>query len=94
MKRIALIGSLALLLSACSEGGMLNLKNPGNTPFAKPVPGSEFVSSSMQYKNSLTRNYKVQQATGSFNSKMQQSSTPRGYKLYYSVQGALISEDL
>jgi hypothetical protein len=91
--RMGLLASLAVLLSACSEGGKLNLKDP-NRLFRKSAPGSEFVSSSSQFQSSLTRNYQVQQATGSFASKIQQTSSPSGYKLYYSVQGAVISDDL
>lgn len=83
----------ALFLAACSEGGQLNLKDPLRL-FRKAAPGSEFVSSSSQYQSSLTRNYKVQQATGAFTSKMRQVSSPSGYKVYYSVQGAVISDEL
>ncbi len=87
------LGALTLLLlGACSEGGKLTLKDPLRL-FRKAAPGSEFVSSSDQYKSSLTRNYKVQQATGSFASQMKQTSSPRGYKIYYSVQGAVISDE-
>lgn len=91
--RIALVVLGALVLSACSEGGKLNLKDPLRL-FKKAAPGSEFVSSSGQYETSLTRSYKVQQTTGSFTSEMRQTSSPSGYKVYYSVQGAVISDEL
>tara|TARA_Y100001935_G_C17283338_1_gene498832 strand:+ start:607 stop:912 length:306 start_codon:yes stop_codon:yes gene_type:complete len=85
--------SFPFLLSACSEGGELTLKDPLRL-FRKAAPGSEFVAASSQYESSLTRNYKVQQTVGTFNSKMKQTSSPRGYKLYYSVQGAMLSEEM
>lgn len=82
-------------LVGCSEGGQLNLINPNTgRNLTKSVPGSEFVSSSAQFEQSLTRQYKVQQSLGSFSSKMVQTSTPSGYKLYYSVQGSVISDEL
>lgn len=82
-----------ILLGACSEGGKLNLKELPSS-LTKAATGSEFVSSSSQYETSLTRNYKVQQATGSFTSKMSQTSSPSGYKVYYSVQGAVLSDEV
>ncbi|NCN42539.1 hypothetical protein GW916_14980 [bacterium] len=86
------IGMVLGLLSACSEGGELSLKDPLRL-FRKAEPGSEFVSASSQFESSLSRGYKVQQTVGTFNSKVKQTSTPRGYTLYYSVQGSLISDE-
>lgn len=98
MKNVSLklcLGILSVLfLSACSEGGQLNLKNPISSILTKSSPGSEFVASSSQFQTSLTRNYKVQHATGSFASKLKQTSTPSGYKVYFSVQGSVISDEL
>jgi hypothetical protein len=92
LKLMVTLAGIAFL-SACSEGGMLNLKNPGSFS-QKASPGSEFVSSSSQYQTTIPGNYKVQQSTGTFNSKVSQTSSPSGYKVYYSVQGAIISEEL
>lgn len=91
LKLILGVGT-ALLLSACSEGGMLKLKDPLRM-FRKAAPGSEFVSASTQYQTTAN-GYKVQQTTGAFTSKMMQTSSPSGYKVYFSVQGAVISDEL
>lgn len=96
MKSLALKITLGLgatlLLSACSEGGVLKLKDPLRLS-RKAAPGSEFVSASTQYQTTAN-GYKVQQTTGAFTSKMRQTSSPSGYKVYYSVQGAVISDEL
>lgn len=52
--------------------------------------GAEFVSGSDQYLITQVRRYQIISSSGSYNREIK-VKTPKGYFLYSSVQGALIS---
>ena len=70
----------------------LNPKNPDGSPVFKVdnPGGSEFVSGSDQYLMTQVRRYQIMSSSGSYNREIK-VKTPKGYSLYSSVQGALIS---
>jgi hypothetical protein len=81
---------MAIAISACSiEASISNITDFSSTTLDK-MNGAEFVSGSNQYDQTLLRNYKVNSSAGSITKEIR-SETPRGYKMYSSVQGALIS---
>lgn len=97
VKALILFGA-AIYFAGCSEGGKLNLMNPIPQASLKATPGSEFVSAAANFQPSAGNTgvgiYKVQHSVGNFTSKMQQVSTPSGYRVFHSVQGAMISDEL
>lgn len=96
-KALILLAGWAVLVG-CSEGGQLNLVPTVPQRVLKADPGREFVSAADNYKSSSgntgTGVYKIQHSVGNFNSKMSQGSSPSGYRVFHSVQGALISDEL
>lgn len=58
----------------------------------KAVAASEFVSGSRPYSQTLQRGYFTSAAVGGMSAEMVQTSTTRGYKVYSSVQGVILSE--
>jgi hypothetical protein len=85
-----LIFAGALGLSACSIEASISSITDASPFELKKATGAEFVSGSNQYDHTLLRNYKINSSAGSMTQEIQ-SDTPRGYKMYSSVQGALIS---
>lgn len=71
-----------------------------NSPPAEPsvdlpviknkITGGEFVSGAGNYELTQIRRYKVKATVGSYQSKVYQT-TPRGYRLYNTIQGSLLS---
>ena len=87
-----LILTSAIGLSACSiEASISSITDFTETALDKPN-GAEFVSGSNQFDHTLVRNYKINSSAGSITKEIK-SETPRGYKMYSSVQGALISSE-
>lgn len=92
-----LCGIFFVAMSGCyMSGGISNLSGTIPMPSVSPKPlatvGNEFVSGSAQYENTLLRNYKIISSAGSYNRELV-TKTPRGYRIYSSVQGSMISED-
>lgn len=86
-----------LMLTACSNpfGGADSVVDPAHRPGVtgnsfQPAPASALVNSSEQLKVS-GRGYKISQTVGELTQETQ-STTPRGYKFYSSIQGSLNSE--
>lgn len=65
---------------------------PSTPPSSKPyqINESEFVSGSSPYEKTPLRKYKILSSAGNFQRELV-SKTPRGYTLYSSVQGEMIS---
>lgn len=103
LKRVVSMGSVLrcfLIISLLVTSGCylnasiseLNPKNPDGSPIFKVdnPGGTEFVSGSDQYLMTQIRRYQIISSSGSYNREIK-VNTPRGYSLYSSVQGALIS---
>lgn len=58
--------------------------------FKNKITGGEFVSGAGNYEFTQIRRYKVKATVGSYQSKVYQT-TPRGYRLYNTIQGSLLS---
>lgn len=88
--RIFLLLLIAVGLVSCSVvGNITDETAPGSTVKFDKATGSEFVSGSNQYEHTLLRDYKINSSVGGMIKEIQ-STTPRGYKVYSSVQGALL----
>lgn len=92
--RIFIFIILAMGLSACTlEASITDLNHSiFSSANSNEANGAEFVSGSNQYEHTLLRNYKINSSAGS-RTKEIQSSTPRGYKMFSTVQGELISSE-
>lgn len=101
MKTLVFI-SMAIVLSGCSmEASIFSTDLPtlGNLFQEKPG-GAEFISGATgadpgspgAYVETVPQGYKVQAAVGHFLPKPVQTTTIRGYKVYSSVQGSMLSE--
>lgn len=70
--------------------------NPATAPaqdipiFKNKITGGEFISGAGNYEFTQIRRYKVKATVGSYQSKVYQT-TPRGYRLYNTIQGSLLS---
>lgn len=58
--------------------------------FKNNITGGEFVSGAGNYEFTQIRRYKVKATVGSYQSKVYQV-TPKGYRLYNTLQGSLLS---
>lgn len=58
--------------------------------FKNKITGGEFISGAGNYEFTQIRRYKVKATVGSYQSKVFQT-TPRGYRLYNTIQGSLLS---
>lgn len=68
-----------------------SLPTQDNLPvFKNKIAGGEFVSGAGNYEFTQVRRYKVKATVGSYQSKVYQT-TPRGYRLYNTIQGSLLS---
>lgn len=92
-------GILLLFLLSVLPGCYLNasiqdmkpsVSTSPSSPLFDKITGAEFVSGSSQYERTLLRNYSNISSAGSITKEIQ-STTPRGYKAFSSVQGTLIS---
>lgn len=65
---------------------------PSTPPSSKPyqINESEFVSGSSPYEKTPQRKYKILSSAGNYQRELV-SKTPRGYTIYSSVQGEMIS---
>lgn len=92
---VFILGLFGALMMGCSNGGNLTLEGPsGGGGFSlSKAQGAEFVSSSDQFDLSSPSGYKVQESVGDFIPNIVQTSSPGNYKLYSSVQGAMISDE-
>ena len=59
--------------------------------FKNKIAGGEFVSGAGNYEFTQIRRYKVKATVGSYQSKVYQTTPRRGYRLYNTVQGSLLS---
>lgn len=90
VSRIFLLLTLIAGLSGCSVVGSITEDvAPGSSVKFDKATGSEFVSGSNQYEHTLLRDYRINSSVGGMIKEIQ-STTPRGYKVYSSVQGALL----
>ena len=84
------------ITSGCYLSASISDLTPKSSDIASPinkvntVQASEFVSGSDKYQTTLINRYKILSSAGSFNRELV-NKTPKGYKIYSSVQGALIS---
>lgn len=83
---------LALLASACSQGGQLTLNSSAPASGLNPSAGvgAEFVNASRPRAVSTNNGYVIQDSMGAMTPTLVQTS-PGGYKLYSTVQGELTS---
>ena len=88
---VMVIGSMSL--SACSiDSSLFGVKISDLNPFQK-MQGAEIVSGSNQFQ--VTANgYKVSASAGSVFDKVSGLPTANGYKIYITVQGQMLSEEL
>lgn len=88
--KLTLFAALAILLAACSKGGLLNLdRSPAGF---RQLSGAEFVSSSAAYDTTLLNGYHVQQSVGDMVPDLEQTSISNGYHFYSTVQGVMLSQ--
>jgi hypothetical protein len=84
-------------LSGCYMSGGISAIDPGssNLPgLEKPLlTGGDFVAGSGQYELTPVRKYKILSAAGGYQPKVV-TKTARGYKVYSSIMGNMISEEL
>jgi hypothetical protein len=90
--KLTLLAVSLLAATGCGKVS-LDLSNvlPGQLVPVKMSGGAEFVSASQQGEKTLG-NYTVDVSAGAVFSKLE-STTPGGYKVYATVQGAMISEE-
>ncbi len=82
----------SLSLSACSiDSSLFGVQLPELNLFQK-TQGAEIVAGSNQYQNTLN-NYKVSASAGNVYDKVS-GQTGNGYKVYITVQGQMLSEEL
>ena len=55
--------------------------------------GAEFVSGSGEYETTFLKKYKILSSSGGYNAKVM-VKTARGYKVYSSVMGTMLSKEL
>jgi hypothetical protein len=85
----AVIGGI--FLSACSMSGSITSLDPTATSTRlDKASGGDFISGSGKTQLSLVRRYGIQASSGSWNGSIQ-NTTPRGYKVYSSIEGTMIS---
>jgi len=95
-QRYFLLVSLLSITSGCFLQASISDLNPKSDRIDSPIfkvdasQASEFVSGSDQYQTTLVNRYKILSSSGSFNRELV-NKTPKGYRIYSSVQGALIS---
>jgi len=85
-----------MAVAGCSANGEITVEDlngsvPNPIATSEKASGAEFVSGTDQYENSQLRNYKVVSSVGSYYGALG-VKTARGYKVYSSVQGAMISK--
>lgn len=78
--------------SGCYINSSISSLNSNGSPVFKVdnPGGTEFVSGSNQYEMTQIRRYQIISSSGSYSREIK-AKTPKGYSLYSSVQGALIS---
>lgn len=87
---------LSLWVAACTQnpfGGKISEVDPGHHPGFKLLPptrGTEFVQSSIQNASTVSGQYKISASLTCGPDKLYMETTPRGYKAYSNIQGALI----
>ena len=82
----------SLSLSACSiDSSLFGVQLPKLNLFQK-AEGAEIVAGSNQYQNTLN-NYKVSASAGNVYDTVS-GQTGNGYKVYITVQGRMLSEEL
>lgn len=79
-------------LTGCYIKGSITDLDSSDLPSIKlgSEKGGEFVSGSDQYELTQLRRYQVMSSAGSYNKELV-AVTPRGYRIYSSVQGTIIS---
>ncbi|WP_413586389.1 hypothetical protein [Bdellovibrio sp. HCB274] len=90
MKKLMLLAALTLLASGCSLEASLEDLNAIITMKA-PSKATGLVSGSTQ-DGSTVSGYKVQSSVGNYLSQIEQTTNTGKYKVYSSVQGAIVSQ--
>lgn len=92
-----ILAALALSLTGCSLDASLDMINKVvDTPILQKSQGAEFVSGSTQYVKTSgsagAGRYEVQASVGNWHGDTMVTTT-RGYTVFTSVQGQMISEE-
>lgn len=87
----------SFLLTSCFMSASITDLNPQaseniNVVMKNKIRGGEFVAGSGEYEFTQLRRYKIKSAAGMYYSKVVQK-TPRGYKIYNSLQGNLLNHE-
>ena len=95
MKYLILVSAL-LLLSGCGKVNMniedLDSIDPTTSPVFNNIATSEFVSASNSPRALTTGGYKVTASVGYITEKNKTSTTLNNYKVYFGVNGQIISD--
>lgn len=92
---LSFLFSISLTLTSCFMNAAITDLNPAvpqeSSPvFKNKIAGGEFVSGAGSYEFTQIRRYKVKASVGSFASQVYQV-TPKGYRIYNTIQGSLLS---
>lgn len=93
--KLLLVIASSFLLTSCFMSASITDLNPQpsdntNVVMKNKIRGGEFVAGSGEYEFTQLRRYKIKSAAGMYYSKVVQK-TPRGYKIYNSLQGNLLT---
>lgn len=93
---LSFLFSISLTLTSCFMNAAITDLNPAppsqeDIPvFKNKIAGGEFVSGAGSYEFTQIRRYKVKATVGSYASQVYQV-TPKGYRIYNTIQGSLLS---
>ena len=90
--KLLIVISLSVISGCYFQASITDLNPKSESPNNKAdaTQTTDFVSGSDQYQTTLLNRYRILSSSGSYHRELV-NKTPKGYKVYSSVQGALIS---